>query len=139
VWAYVSAVEHMGEWVEGVSDVRCDEEVGVGTRFSSKYSYRGKTFDVEYEVTAYDPPVQLDITSREGPFPFDGSIRLVESGGRTEVSNTIDAGSDSFATTVIFTLFGPVVRRLMRRQLAGELHELAGALEEAGPAVEATA
>ena len=131
VWEYVSAVENMGEWVDGVSDVRRNEdgELDVGSRFSSKYTYRGKTFDVDYEVTAYDPPHRIDMRSTEGPFPFAGSLRLVEVDGGTEVANTIDAGSDGLATSAIFTVFGPLVRRMMRRQLEAELDELAEAVE----------
>ena len=126
VWDYVSTIENMSAWVEGVTDVSGpgEGELEVGARFESQYTYRGETFDVEYEVTAFEPPTRLDIASRAGPFPFSGSLRLSDLDGHTRVSNTIDAASDGVATTVIFTFFGPVVRRLMRRQLAGELDEL---------------
>lgn len=133
VWALVSSVERMEEWVDGVGDVRRgdDGDLVVGSTFESKYTYRGETFDVEYEVTRHDPPHRLDIRWTAGPFPFAGSIRLVEAAGGTEVSNTVDAGSDSLATSVIFTVFGPLIRRLMRRRLAGELDHLATAVESA--------
>ena len=134
VWEYVSSVENMGEWVDGVSDVRREDgdDLGVGSRFSSKYTYRGETFDVDYEVTAYEPPNRLDVRSTDGPFPFAGSIRLTEVDGGTEVSNTIDAGSDGLVTSAIFAVLGPLLRRLMRRRLAEELDLLAGEVERAG-------
>lgn len=135
VWAFVSTVENMEEWVVGVSDVRRggSDQLEAGSRFSSKYTYRGETFDVDYEVTTYEPPGRLDVRSTEGPFPFSGSIRLVEVEGGTEVSNTIDAGSDGLATSIVFVAFGPLVRWTMRRQLAEELDQLALALENDGP------
>lgn len=138
VWAFVSTVERMDEWVDGVSDVRRHDEgdLAVGSTFESKYTYRGETFDVEYEVTHLDPPHRLDVRSTEGPFPFAGSIRLVEAAGGTEVSNTIDAGSDSRATSVIFAVLGPLIRRLMRRRLATELDDLAAAVDAGGGASE---
>ena len=140
VWAFVSDVETMAAWVEGVSDVEPPADgLNVGARFSSSYSYRGKTFDVDYEVTAVDPPTRLDIRSTEGPFPFEGTLRLTPVDGRTRVSNTIDAGSDGLATTLIFTLLGPIMRRVMRRQLATELDALADALEEEHDAATSTA
>ena len=131
VWAYVADVEHLADWVDGVSDVRppADDPVVAGSTFSSRYAYRGETFDVEYEVTAADPPRRLDLRSTAGPFPFAGSLRLAEVEGGTEVSNTLEAGSDGLATSVIFAVLGPVVRRLMRRQLARELEALASAVE----------
>lgn len=134
VWAYVSTVENMDEWVPGVSEVRRsdDAELEVGSRFSSKYTYRGETFDIDYEVTTYDPPRRLDIRSTDGPAPFAGSLRLAPVDGGTEVSNTISAGADGLAASVLFAAFGPVVRLLMRRRLAAELDLLAGAIEADG-------
>lgn len=131
VWDFLSTIEHMEDWVTGVSDVRRDHEteLEVGAKFSSKYTYRGRTFDVDYTITTFDPPHRLDIESTAGPFPFHGSLRLLEFERGTEVSNTIDAGSDSIATSIIFTVLRPVVRRLMRRQLADELDELQAALD----------
>lgn|GEM_PF-410878 len=138
VWDIVATVENMEQWVGGVSDVRPPADgLDVGAHFSSNYTYRGETFDVDYEVTAVDPPHRLDVRSTEGPFPFSGSIRLVEVRAGTAVSNTIDAGSDSVATSVIFAVFGPLIRRMMRRQLEAELGHLAEAVDEtvgaAGP------
>lgn len=121
----------MERWVDGVSDVRPPTDgLAVGATFSSSYTYRGETFDVDYDVTAVDPPHRLDIRSTEGPFPFAGSLRPVEVPGGTEVSNTIQAGSDGLATSIIFAVFGPLVRRLMRRQLARELEDLGRAVAE---------
>ena len=130
VWAYVSDVENMEAWVEGVGDVRTGDEfeLAAGSTFSSSYTYRGETFDVEYEVTTVEAPRRLDVRWTSGPFPFTGSIRLVEVADGTEVSNTIDAGSDGLATSFIFTAFGPVVRWMMRRQLAAELDRLGAAI-----------
>ena len=68
----------MEEWVEGVSDAQqlSEGDLEAGTKLKSKYNYRGKTFDVEYEVTEYDPPGRFGTKWTEGPFPFESLIEL---------------------------------------------------------------
>lgn len=132
VFAFVANVENMERWVDGVGDARLasDGEVAVGSTIESDYTYRGKTFEMDMEVTAFEEPTRFGTRATEGPFPFDGLVELEEIPGGTRVTNTIDAGSDSWMTTVIFTLGGPIVRRMMRKQLATELEELRDALDE---------
>jgi len=45
------------------------------------------------------------------------------------MTNDRDAGSDSWATSVIFTLFGLLIRPMMRRQLHKEFVALRDLLE----------
>ena len=45
------------------------------------------------------------------------------------MTNDLDAGSDSWATSVIFALFGLLIRPMMRRQLHKELVALKSLLE----------
>ncbi len=45
------------------------------------------------------------------------------------MTNDRDAGSDSWATSVIFTLFGLLIRPMMRRRLHKELVALKSFLE----------
>ena len=78
VWELASGIEHMTEWMRGVSEPRMTSEGGMalGATFASKYTYRGESFDVDYEVTEYDPPRRRQISSLEGPFPFTGTLTL---------------------------------------------------------------
>ncbi|MFD1515040.1 SRPBCC family protein [Halomarina rubra] len=130
VWAYVANVENMDEWVVGSSDTRrVGDEVGVGARYEGQYSYGGRTSPMVYEVTDYDPERRYGVRSVEGPFPFEGELTLAETPTGTRVTNTIDAGSDGRTTTVLFTLFGPLMRRMMARRLRAELETLRDRLE----------
>ncbi|MWG36039.1 SRPBCC family protein [Halomarina oriensis] len=130
VWAFVADVENMDEWVVGSSDThRVGHEEGVGARYESQYSYGGRTSPMVYEVSAYEPEHLYGIRSVEGPFPFEGELTLAETPTGTRVTNTIDAGSDSRTTTVMFTLFRPLTRRLMARRLHEELETLKEELE----------
>ena len=131
VFAFAANVENMDKWVIGVTEPRrtSDGAFGVGSTFFSKYTYGGKTSDINYVVTAHEPPRRHAVKATSGPFPFEGTIDLEPAGNGTKITNTIDAGSDSTATSVIFFLCGPVLRVMMRKQLRKELEGLKQILE----------
>jgi uncharacterized protein YndB with AHSA1/START domain len=132
VYAFVTAVENLDQWVAGVTEPRrtSDGEFGVGATFSSKYTYAGNTHHVSYVVTAHDPPARHAVKATSGPFPFEGILELEPVAGRTKITHTIDAGADGVATQVVFTLCGPLLRVLMRKQLRKELEGLKALLED---------
>jgi hypothetical protein len=131
VFEYVSNPVNMALWVEGVSEPRVTSNgtIGKGTTFVSKYTYGAGTYDIEYLVTDYDPPRCFGITSERGPFPFKGMLVMEKDPDGTIVSNTIDAGADGAFTKVMFTLFSPLMKRSMRKQLRKELEVLKSRLE----------
>ena len=133
VWAYVSDLRHMADWVDGVSDVQFvgDPSLRVGQSFTSKYTYSGKTHTIKYEVTEIVPEQRIGRKSTEGPFPFDGVLSLQATAQGTQLTNTLDVGSDSKATTIMFTLLGPIMRWFMAKQLRKELTQLKHNLEHA--------
>lgn len=130
VFAFVADARNMDQWVVGVSDVRLvsDRTDTVGARYESDYTYSGRTQRMTYEVTEYDAPNRYAIRG-EGPFPFAGELVLEETATGTRVTNTIDAGSDGLFTTAMFTLFAPLMRRVMARRLKEELVALQSAME----------
>jgi uncharacterized protein YndB with AHSA1/START domain len=130
VFEYVSDPYNMEAWVTGVSGVTLvdADPSRVGARFESDYTYGGRTVRMAYEVTASDPPERY-ATRGEGPYPFAGELTLEPTSGGTRVTNTVGAASDGRFTSVTFTLFGPVIRRLMARRLREELVSLRSELE----------
>jgi uncharacterized membrane protein len=131
VFAYIARLENMEQWADGVSQVQMisQGDVRLGTTFRSKYTYAGKTHNITYEVTTYEAPHRFGLRSTSGPFPFEGLVELEAMNGKTHIIYTIDAGSDSFATTLIFTLFRPFIRRAMSKQILKELEILKSKLE----------
>lgn len=101
-----------------------------GVRFESTYTYGGGAHEMTYEVTASETPVRYAMRG-DGPFPFPftGVVDLSETPTGTRVTNTIDAAPDGPFTTVVFTLFRPVMRRVMAKRLGEELSEPNSALE----------
>ena len=128
---FAAKVENMARWFTGVTEPRLtsDGDYGAGSTFASKYTYGGKTHDMAYEVVAYSPPVQHGFKSTSGPFPVQAYLELRSVGSDTEVTHTIDAGSDSTITSVMFALLGPFLKIMMRKQLRRELANLKVAVE----------
>ena len=84
---------------------------------------------MDHEVHSFDPPTSFGTRSTEGPFAYEGTLVLTEADGDTTVSNTMEVGSDSWMTSVMFAVLGPLTRRMMRGQLRKELKALEEELE----------
>lgn len=131
VWRFAGDVANMEQWVEAISEFKSgDGEYCPGYRFGSKFTYAAGSHDITCVLTDFTPPHTIAFKSLTGPFPFDGTIRLEPADGGTSVSNTMNAGADSLATRIMFTLGGPLFRRLMRRQLQKELNIMRRIVEE---------
>jgi hypothetical protein len=131
VFDYVSNPINMSHWIEGVSEPRITSygSITQGTTFESKYTYGGGTYDINYEVTDFDPPYRFGTRSVEGPFPFIGRLVLDKDPKGTLVSNTVEVGADGVFTKVMFTVLAPFMKRSMRKQLVKELEALRSRLE----------
>ncbi len=131
VWEFLVNLENLERWVEGVSDVELtsDEEMGVGSTFKSKYAYMRRTFDMEYQVTELVELSRLGTESTAGPFPYSSLIEMKPHAGLTKLTNTVEVGSDSKATSVIFKVFGPWVRKSMAKRMDGDLQKLEEEIE----------
>ncbi len=126
VWAFVADVKNMEGWVAGVTEVTVTSlgAFGVGSTFTSEYSYQGRTTDVSYEVVEWRPPEWQVVRSASGPLPFRGSIEIETVAERTRLTHIVEAGPDRVGARLIFAVFGPLIRAGMRRQLRQELRLL---------------
>ena len=137
VWAFVTDLGNMPHWVDGVSEPAFLPDAGPeppalgrGVPFTSRYTYAGRTHAMHYVVTAFEPPGRYALESTEGPYPVELTLRLdAAPGGATTLAKTTRAGSDGRVTSAMFLLFGPLLRRLMRRQIAKELARCKAACE----------
>ena len=135
VWSFITDVPNLAQWAEEMSDTvnTSDGDFGEGSTFASKYTYRGKTFDVDYRVSAFVPTTLFRCESTKGPFPMEFAFDLQPSNGGTAVTNTVEVGSDHVVTSLIFTLAGPLIRRGMEKHLREELEALKSAVEGSSP------
>nr|WP_276274990.1 SRPBCC family protein [Haladaptatus sp. QDMS2] len=126
----------MGGW-RAQRSVRLGRGKRGGRDVHERVHYSGRTTEMSYEITAVEPPNRFAMVGT-GPFPFEGELLLTATPTGTRVTNSIDAGADGRFTKVMFTVLGPLMRRLMAGQLGKELEILKGELEST-PSTEATA
>ena len=131
VFEFIADPANQESWVEGVSgpEVTSEGEFGKGSTYESDYTYEGKTHHIRYQVTVYDPHRAFGVKSMEGPYPFHGLVTLEKDREGTFVTNTIDAHSDGVGTSIMFGVFGPLLRKNMSKQLRRELEALKAHLE----------
>ena len=131
VWAYVSDVTNQDDWVDGMSEseVVGDGAIGRGSQIRGTYTYGGGAASVLMTITEFREGRQLSIDAAEGPFPFSGTLTLERSGSSTSVTNSMTAGSDHIFTSIMFTVFRPLTKMMMGRQMQKELGQLKTILE----------
>ena len=130
VFAFVTNVENMPRWVSGVSAARLtSREMGAGARYVLDYIRGWRPWEVEIEVTEFEPPSAFGSRMARGPFPFEGRMELREVESATEVTNIIEAGPDSVSTRFASWVFGPILRRSWARRLDRELEQLRSVIE----------
>lgn len=123
VFEFVSNIENMDLWVNGVTEPEWTSEsrARVGATFRSLYTYGGRTHEMGYEITALEPPTVMATRSTSGPFPFDAELTLLKVEDGTRLTNTLDAKATNLPLAVWFKVFGGLIRPFMRRQLRREL------------------
>ena len=126
VWDFVSNVENFGRWVDAVQAPRwtSEGERGVGSTYESEYVWSGKTSHVEYEVTAFEPPMKFGSRTTAGRYPYQGTITIEAVDGGTKVTHDMMAGSDGAITAFMFTYLGGLLRPMMRKRLLKELQTM---------------
>jgi uncharacterized protein YndB with AHSA1/START domain len=131
VFSFITNVENNDRWVEGASETKLikDGEVSLGSTFEGNYSYSGKIHKIGYEVVNFNFPDRFGVKSTHGPFPFENWLDLKNVEGQTEITNTIDAGSDHWMTSIMFILLKPLLNRQMSKQMKKELDNLKVLLE----------
>ena len=100
------------------------EPVGVGTRALETTVVMGRRVTVTSEITAFEADRHLSYRTSGGPFPFSGSFS----------TEPHDAGTDltaTFQTTLPrgLSIFAPLFRALIRRQLGASIINLARVME----------
>ena len=126
VWEFISNIENFGRWADAVQNPRwtSEGERGVGSTYESEYVWSGKTSHVEYEVTAFEPPVKFSSKTTAGRYPYQGTIMIEPVDGGTKVTHDMMAGSDGAITAFMFTYLGGFLRPMMRKRLLKELETM---------------
>lgn len=131
VFSYTSNPENFPQWAATVREVRQDARGGgplnrEGERFTAMQNALGRRFEAPFEVIDYEPNRRYAHRSREGhpvPVTMDFTFEPVSSEG-TRFTPRIEADPGGF-----FGLVGPVLERVIRRQMRTNLETLKDLLE----------
>jgi uncharacterized membrane protein len=134
VFSYASNPENFPEWVATVIEVRQDAPRGggplrVGERFTAMQQALGRRFEAPFEVTDYEPNRRYAYRSTEGhpvPVTMTFTYQSVSSEG-TRFSSRIEGEPGGF-----FGLVGPMLEKVLRRQMRTNLETLKDLLEAKG-------
>ena len=91
VFGFLSDLENVPRWNYAIVETRKISEgpVGVGTTYQQVRSVPSRS-EEHLEITAYDPPRQLEIQGQLGPFASRLVYALDATGEGTRVTNTVE-------------------------------------------------
>ena len=78
----------------------------------------------DYEIVERTPPRRQVVRSVSGSSAFESMLELSPDVGGTRVRETVSAGPEDALARFLFVVAGPLVRRSMRRRIAGQLARL---------------
>ena len=126
VFAYVSDVARLPEWVAAIVDARptSAEPMGRGSTFTNVVRAFGRRVEVAQELAEYEPRRRVVLRSQSGPLPSTLTQTFEPAGDGTRLTQVV-----AFAPRHAFKLAGPLVAAGARRHMAGDLATLKRLLE----------
>ena len=127
VATYAGDPSNAPEWCERISSAewQTDPPVRLGSRIRFTTRFLGRTLDDVYEITEWTPGEQVAMRAVEGPFPMTTVYTWRPVGDRVTHMTLRNHGELNGITR----LLSPVVARLMRRAMRGDLDQLRELLE----------
>ena len=125
VFGFLSDFENIPKWNYAILQTHKVSQgpVGVGTIYQQIRSVPSRS-EERFEVTAYNPPRQLEIQGQLGPFPSRLAYALDATPEGTRVTNTVELELRGSGR-----LLGPVAVPRVRDAVATNLHKLKELLE----------
>lgn len=119
VFATIVDFDRMSSWVDGLHDVVqvSPGPVDVGSAFSAKLNFRGKTRPFHFTITNWEPPHSFGLGTRRGSLPFETTVYLTPvDGGATRIEKTISSAGGVGARLLTKAL-KPILSRAVRREI----------------------
>lgn len=131
VAAYAMDWRHDHEWTQGIRSAALtrpatdggEDGFGLGAQVTRTAYFLGKRIDYVLEVTGYDPPGLLDMTSVAGPMPMHVTYRFDPHPAGTLASIRVRGDASTY-----YRVAGPVMGLMVRRNLGKDLRDLAARL-----------
>ena len=124
VFAYLVDLDRLPEWQESAVESRADEPLAEGVRIFECRRAMGREVHSELEVTEFDRPRQLTLTTLKGPVKFTVDHRLAEADGGTRLT-VVAAGKAGG----LMRLGEPMLARTVEAEMRKDLDRLKELLE----------
>jgi uncharacterized membrane protein len=113
-------------WIGGISEARMitDGPLAAGSRVARVASFLGKRIEYVNEIDELAPGERLVMHSVAGPFPMRITYEFAGREGGTVARIRVEGDAGGF-----YGVAGPLLRRKVRRSVAGDLATLKGLLE----------
>ncbi len=121
VWAVLTDWERAPEWMDGIESMGSDGGLAEGAQLT--FVARGK--ERTSVIAALDPESSLTLRSTQGGVVADYRYDLTADGDGTAMKLTADC-----STSGVWVVFGPLLRRLVRRADSGQLEALKTVVED---------
>jgi uncharacterized protein YndB with AHSA1/START domain len=128
VFRWLTEPELMQRWIGGLLEFEpLDPGPATGSRSRQVLRIKGQRFELDSVITAFDPPVALDVRVEHRGFESTSSYRLEERDGHTRLAVTIETTTKLFANR----LLGALVTRESQKKLGADLERLKEMIERA--------
>lgn len=107
VWSYISDFSNADKWMTGVKNLRPKELGSIGK--GSKLLFRSRGSERASEITAWDSPKTMELTSTQGGVTATYTYSLKSIGDKTEL--TLKAGC---IATGLWKILHPIIVIAMR-------------------------
>lgn len=126
VFAFVSNAENLPRWRATNLETKKTSEgpLAVGSTFKGRFTFLGRQFDGNLQITAYEPNQLYAVKMSEGPFPLETWYALQPTDTGTRLFFTMEGAPGGF-----FKLAEPLVVSLAKRTYEADLHNLKEMLE----------
>lgn len=130
VAAFASDPDNVTRWYRNITSVEWETTppVRAGSRVAFVARFLGRRLSYTYEVTEFDPPRRLVMSTAQGPFPMETVYTWEDvPGGGTRMMLRNRGTPEGFAA-----LGAPVIAAAMRRATSKDLAALKALLEAEG-------
>lgn len=126
VFAFISNAENLPRWRAATLEVTkvSPGDPAVGSVFKGRFTFLGRPFEGNLEVTALEPQSQYGTRLTSGPFPLEARYTLESVEGGTRLTLVIEGKPGGF-----FKLAEPLVVSMAKRSYESDLHNLKEMLE----------
>jgi len=126
VFAYVMDVGTWPKWEAGLLEAEQTSEgpIGIGTTFQGLNEFMGRKMEWASEITEYEPNKRAAQKMISGPISGEQTLTFEPADGGTRFSLAAEGETGGF-----FKVAEPLVNRMMKKQMEGNLAKLKQILE----------